>query len=227
METIDLGKYKVATSWDEVTLKQWSEYIKLTSEQKNKEVDIITTLETFSDIPREVIHQIPTDLFESIINRMRFLMEEPKLEPTNKLEYKGETYYVNIMEKLKVKEYLDLNTVLENDKYNYPVIFAILLRKENEEYNEEYIATTFDKRLEMMNQIPVTKALPIIGFFLNLWNEYEQSSLNYLMANNLKSELIKLVKSIKSSLSPMDYIIPSRVQRIMTLRKLEKSLKNI
>ena len=178
METIDLGKYKVATSWDEVTLKQWSDYIKLTSEKENKEVDIITTLETFSDIPREVIHQIPTDLFESIINRMRFLMEEPKLEPTNKLEYEGETYYVNILEKLKVKEYLDLNTVLENDRYNYPVIFAILLRKENEEYNEEYIATAFDKRLEMMNQLPVTKALPIIGFFLNLWNEYEQSSLN-------------------------------------------------
>lgn len=227
MEKINLGSYKVATSWDEVTLEQWSEYIRYTAQQEKKEVDIITTLTTFSDIPKEVIHQLPTDMFESIISRMKFLMEEPNIEPSNKLEYNGEIYIINVMEKLKVKEYLDLNTILENDRYNYPVIFTILCRKPNEEYDEEFIATTFDERLEMMNKIPVTKALALIGFFLNLWSEYEQRSVSYLMANNLKLELTELVKSIKSSLKPMDYITPSKVPAIMTLRKLEKSLKNI
>ena len=44
---VDLGKYTVATKWDDITLKKWSDYIRLTSEQKDKDngIDIITTLE--------------------------------------------------------------------------------------------------------------------------------------------------------------------------------------
>lgn len=227
MEKIDLGKYKVATSWEEVTLKQWSEYIKLTSEQEDKKVDIITTLEYFSNIPKEIIYQIPTDMFNNILQNLNFLAEEPNIEPSNILQHNDETYIVNIMEKLKVKEYLDLNTVLENDKYNYPVILSILCRKENEEYDEIFIADKLDERIEMYEELPVTKALAIIGFFLNLWKELELSMVNYSMAAQVKETLDALVKNIKSSLKPMDYITPSKVPAIMTLLKLEKSLKNI
>ena len=131
------------------------------------------------------------------------------------------------MEKLKVKEYLDLNTVLENDKYNYPVILSILCRKENEEYDEIFIADKLDDRIQMYEELPVTKALAIIGFFLNLWKELELSMVNYSMAVQVKETLDALVKNIKSSLKPMDYITPSKVPAIMTLLKLEKSLKNI
>ena len=227
MDKVDLGKYKVATSWDEVTLGQWQEYIKKVQAREEKELDIITTLETFSNIPLNVIYQMPSDLFNKVIQNLKWITTEPQYEPSNKIELNGEIYHINTMHKLKVKEYLDLNTVLENDKTNYSAIFAILCRKDKEEYDEEYIADKFLEREKMFNEAPLPKVFPLIAFFLVLWEQYVQHLVSCSMIPDLKSMLLEQVKNIKSSLKVMDYIIPSRVQRIMTLRKLEKSLKNI
>ena len=134
---------------------------------------------------------------------------------------------INVMEKLKVKEYLDLNTVIENDRFNYSMIFAILCRKQGEEYDEEFIADKLPDRLEMFEQMNCVDGMKLIAFFLTCWVELETRSRNSLVVQAIKEDAQKLVKSIRSSLKTMDYITPSRVRQILTLRKLEKSIKNI
>ena len=227
MEKIQLGQYKVAEKWEDVKLLQWQEYIKKNAESKDGEVDVISTLECFSDIPRDIIMQMPTDMFEAVIERLKWVREDKKPEPTNKIVIDGEEYIINVMEKLKVKEYLDVNTVLESDKYNYAMLFAILCRKVNEQYDEEFIADKLSDRIEMFENIEALKAMGLIAFFLSLYIELGKHSLSSSMVQGLKAEAQELVKSIKNSLKPMDYIIPSKVRQILTLRKLEKSLKNI
>ena len=227
MEKIQLGKYKVAEKWEDVTLLQWQNYVRNASSKEDNSVDIISTLETFSDIPRSVINQMPTDLFESVIGRLKWITEQPDQTPTQSVEISGETYTINVMEKLKVKEYLDLNTVIENDKFNYSMIFAILCRKQGEEYDEEFIADKLPDRLEMFENLDCVRAMKLIGFFLTCWVELETRSRNSLVVQTIKEDAQKLVKSIRSSLKPMDYITPSRVRQILTLRKLEKYIKNI
>lgn len=227
MEKIQLGKYKVAEKWEDVTLLQWQNYVRNASNKEDNSVDIISTLETFSDIPRSVINQMPTDLFESVIGRLKWITEQPDQTPSQSVEISGETYTINVMEKLKVKEYLDLNTVIENDKFNYSMIFAILCRKQGEEYDEEFIADKLPDRLEMFEQMNCVSGMKLIAFFLTCWVELETRSRNSLVVQAIKEDAQKLVKSIRSLLKPMDYITPSRVRQILTLRKLEKSLKNI
>lgn len=227
MEKIQLGNYKVAEKWEDVTLLQWQEYIKKNSESKDGEVDVISTLECFSDIPRAIINQMPTDMFESVIERLKWVREDVNPQPINKIEINGDEYIINVMEKLKVKEYLDVNTVLENDKYNYSMLFAILCRKANEEYNEEFIADKLSDRIEMFENIEALKAMGLIAFFLTLFIELGQHSLSSSMAHHIKEEATELAKNIRNSLKLTDYIIPSKVRQILTLRKLEKSLKNI
>lgn len=227
MEKIQLGKYKVAEKWEDVTLLQWQNYVRNASSKEDNSVDIISTLETFSDIPRSVINQMPTDLFESVIGRLKWITEQPDQTPSQSVEISGETYTINVMEKLKVKEYLDLNTVIENDKFNYAMIFAILCRKQGEEYDEEFIADKLPDRLEMFEQMNCVDGMKLIAFFLTCWVELETRSRNSLVVKAIKEDAQKLVKSIRSSLKPMDYITPSRVRQILTLRKLEKSIKNI
>ena len=227
MEKIQLGKYKVAEKWEDVTLLQWQNYVRNASSKEDNSVDIISTLDTFSDIPRSVINQMPTDLFESVIGRLKWITEQPDQTPTASVEISGETYTINVMEKLKVKEYLDLNTVIENDKFNYSMIFAILCRKQGEEYDEEFIADKLPDRLEMFEQMNCVDGMKLIAFFLTCWVELETRSRNSLVVQAIKEDAQKLVKSIRSSLKPMDYITPSRVRQILTLRKLEKSIKNI
>lgn len=227
MEKIQLGKYKVAEKWEDVTLLQWQNYVRNASSKEDNSVDIISTLETFSDIPRSIINQMPTDLFESVIERLKWIKETPDQTPSQSVEINGETYMINVMEKLKVKEYLDLNTVIENDRFNYSMIFAILCRKQGEEYDEEFIADKLPDRLEMFEQMNCVDGMKLIAFFLTCWVELETRSRNSLVINSIKADAIELVKSIRSSLKPMDYITPSRVRQILTLRKLEKSIKNI
>lgn len=227
MEKIQLGKYKVAEKWEDVTLLQWQNYVRNASSKEDNSVDIISTLETFSDIPRSVINQMPTDLFESVIGRLKWITEQPDQTPSQSVEISGETYTINVMEKLKVKEYLDLNTVIENDKFNYSMIFSILCRKPGEEYDEEFIADKLPYRLEMFEQMNCVDGMKLIAFFLTCWVELETRSRNSLVVQAIKEDAQKLVKSIRSLLKPMDYITPSRVRQILTLRKLEKSIKNI
>ena len=227
MEKIQLGKYKVAEKWEDVTLLQWQNYVRNASSKEDNSVDIISTLETFSDIPRSVINQMPTDLFESVIGRLKWITEQPDQTPTQSVEISGETYTINVMEKLKVKEYLDINTVIENDRFNYSMIFAILCRKQGEEYDEEFIADKLPDRLEMFEQMNCVDGMKLIAFFLTCWVELETRSRNSLVVKAIKDDAQKLVKSIQNSLKPMDYITPSRVRQLLTLRKLEKSIKNI
>ena len=227
MEKINLGKYHVSESWDDVTLLQWQNYVRKASESEDNSVDIIGTLETFSDIPRSVINQMPTDLFEGVIGRLKWIKEQPDQTPTQSVEISGETYSINVMEKLKVKEYLDLNTVIENDKFNYSMIFAILCRKQGEEYDEEFIADKLPDRLEMYENMNCVDGMKLIAFFLTCFIELETRSRNSLVVQAIKEDAQKLVKSIRSSLKPMDFITPSRVRQILTLRKLEKSIKKI
>ena len=227
MDKINLGQYHVAEKWEDVTLLQWQNYVRNASSKEDNSVDIISTLETFSDIPRSIINQIPTDLFEKVIERLKWIKDTPDQTPTQSVEISGETYTINVMEKLKVKEYLDLNTVIENDKFNYSMIFAILCRKQGEEYDEEFIADKLPERLEMFEQMNCVDGMKLIAFFLTCWVELETRSRNCLVVQAIKEDAQKLVKSIRSSLKLMDYITPSRVRQILTLRKLEKSIKNI
>ena len=227
MEKINLGQYHVAESWEDVKLLQWQNYVRNASSKEDNSVDIISTLETFSDIPRSVINQMPTDLFESVIERLKWITEQPDQTPSQSVEISGETYTINVMEKLKVKEYLDINTVIENDKFNYSMIFAILCRKQGEEYDEEFIADKLPERLEMFEQMNCVDGMKLIAFFLTCWVELETRSRNSLVVQSIKEDAQKLVKSIRSSLKPMDYITPSRVRQILTLRKLEKSIMKI
>lgn len=227
MEKINLGEYHVAEKWEDVTLLQWQNYVRNASSKEDNSVDIISTLETFSDIPRSVINQMPTDLFESVVGRLKWITEQPDQTPSQSVEISGETYLINVMEKLKVKEYLDLSTVIENDKFNYAMIFAILCRKQGEEYDEEFIADKLPDRLEMFEQMNCVEAMKLIGFFLTCWVVYETHSRSSLVIKAIKEDAQKLVKSIRSSLNLGVFSTVLHLPQIIKLRKLEKSLKKI
>lgn len=227
MDKIQLGKYHVAEKWEDVTLLQWQNYVRNASNKEDNSVDIISTLETFSDIPRSVINQMPTDLFESVIERLKWITEQPDQTPSQSVEISGEKYIINTMEKLKVLEYIDLNTVIENDKFNYSMIFAILCRKPGEEYDDDFKADKLPDRLEMFEQMNCVDGMKLIAFFLTCWVELETRSRNSLVTNSIKADAIELVKSIRSSLKPGIFTTVLHLPQIIKLRKLEKSLKKI
>lgn len=231
LQKVKLGSFTVPTSWEEVKLNKWSEYVKYATECKENEedLDIIKVLEILSDIPRETIMQMPVEMFEKIYQNLAFLEKEVDTEKRASpfITIDGEKYQINFMEKLKVQEYLDVNTTLESNKYDYPMVFAILCRKEGEEYDDKFIADKLNERYKMYENITVEQAFPLIGFFLVLYGKYRILSRNSMEVEGLKEVATELVKHIESSLKVTDFITLSKLKAIMTLSKCKRYLKHI
>ena len=163
---MNFGEWKIADKWEDVTLKQFTELMKL-NEKAIKDVrDVIAIL---SDHTKEEINLLPIDFIESMMARLTFLNKAPEVNNSNEIKIDGEVYFVNVMEKLKTGEFIDVNSAIQSDSLNYAAFLAILCRKKGELYNDDFVANHLDERIEMYNNQPITKILPVIGFFLNLW----------------------------------------------------------
>lgn len=226
-----LGDYTLSDTWDKVSLEQFSNYVRYISQLKeNEEGDPIEILQIFSNIPKEVILEMSVEMFEHIMDKLTFLNEKLDLneqEANPNIEIKGETYQINYMDSLKVYEWQDLNTVLDADKHNYPTILAILCRKPNEEYDDEFIAKHLNDRILMFKNLQVKEALKLISFFLVLASKYAIHIRNSMIINTLKEEATELANNIETLFKHTDFLIPSRVKQILKLRKLKKSIDSI
>ena len=221
---IDLGKWTTPKSWDELTLKQFQAIEEYYSD-KDKKFDVREVLELFTDHSKEEISQLPIDFVDKLLNELTWLHESPKWgEPTNKIELDGEKYQVNVQEKLKTGEYIAVDTVLKSDKHNYAAIMAILCRKEGELFDSKFENEVLGDRIQMWEKTPVTKVMPIISFFFELWLVSQKNTQLYSMVE----EAISLTrKDIENSHKDGALSKRSMKSAMKKLKKLEKSIKSI
>lgn len=221
---IDLGKWTTPKSWDELTLKQFQAIEEYYSD-KDKKFDVREVLEMFTDHSKEEISQLPIDFVDKLLNELTWLHESPKWgEPTNNIELDGEKYHVNVQEKLKTGEYIAVDTVLKSDKHNYAAIMAILCRKEGELFDSKFENEVLGDRIKMWENTPVTKIMPIISFFFELWLVSQKNTQLYSMVE----EAINLTrKDIESSHKDGALSKRSMKSAMKKLKKLEKSIKSI
>ena len=221
---IDFGDWKVPSAWDEINLKTFQEINKYYS-NKDKKFDVRDVLEILCDKTRDEIDQLPMEFLDIIMSKLSFLEEEPKVsEPSNKIEIDGETYIINVMEKLKTGEYVAADSVMKSDKYDYASILAILCRKENEVYDSKFEAEEFEKRKKMFENEPVVNILPIIGFFLNC---YMLSVIPSQLYSEVEEELNRIQQNIDSSTKIGGFKKRYLNWQMKKLRKSLKSNKNI
>lgn len=221
---IDFGSVVVPKSWDELTLKMFSDIEHFYSD-KEKPFDVRNVLNIMCGLTVDEISQLPIDFVDKLLNELTWLHESPKWgEPTNKIELDGEKYQVNVQEKLKTGEYIAVDTVLKLDKHNYAAIMAILCRKEGELFDSKFENEVLGDRIQMWEKTPVTKVMPIISFFFELWLVSQKNTQLYSMVE----EAISLTrKDIESS--HKDGVLSKRSMKsaMKKLKKLEKSIKSI
>lgn len=221
---IDLGKWTTPKSWDELTLKQFQAIEKYYSD-KDKKFDVREVLELFTDHSRDEIDQLPIDFVDKLLNELTWLHEAPTWgESTNHIEIDGEKYQVNVQEKLKTGEYIAVDTVLKSDKNNYAAIMAILCRKEGELFDSKFENEVLGDRIKMWEKVGVTKVMPIISFFFELWLVSQKNTQLYSMVE----EAISLTrKDIENSHKDGALSKRSMKSAMKKLKKLEKSIKSI
>ena len=264
METVyDFGNVKVATKWDDVTLQQMCNFMKIKADkeellekdrkeaERNKEefddtlekynVTDKDILKCFSDIDPEKIDLLPAELYEHLLAQLAFIVNDPlDYKPSKYLNYQGNTFLINDMESLKVKEYKDADSIMRSNNYDYPSLLAVLCRLKtgnkhdnvtgmnwdvNEDYTEEFANKIFDARRHMYAEMPVRTAMPLIAFFFIKSLQSQRLFQNFLTTQG--HQLRDTVVNIENSLKSMDLSIWSKARANMTLRKLKKQIDAI
>ena len=197
-------------------------------------------LKCFTDFDMEKYDVLPVELYNSIMSNFSFVLEDmPQWKPSNHLSHNGMEFVVNTMEALKVKEYEDAEMILRNNIYDYPSLLAVLCRKVtgtktdnvtglswevNEVYDSEFANKIFDARREMFAKMPITKVMPVIGFFLIKGLTSTSLSQNSLttIAQNLYDTLQVIEDSQKTTVLRRLFLRPQTIK----LRKWKKYIKS-
>ena len=198
-------------------------------------------LKCFTDFDMEKYDVLPVELYNSIMSNFSFVLENmPQWKPSNHLSYNGMEFVVNTMEALKVKEFEDAEMILRNNIYDYPSLLAVLCRKVtgtktdnvtglswevNEVYDSEFANKIFDSRREMFAKIPITKAMPLISFFLLRGLECNNLSQNYI--TTLGHQLDEVVGNMLDSINSMGLRKWLYLPQMIKLKKYKKSINSI
>ena len=220
-DIINYGEISVPVSWNDITLKKFSEIERYYAD-KDRQFNVIDVLDILIDKDKDYIMSLPSEFLNIILQKLSFLQEKPEeREPSNKIVISGETYSVNTMEKLKTGEYVQVDTVLKSDKHNYAAILAILCRKQGEIYDSKFEAEVLEDRIKMFENVPVVEVLPIVSFFLNCYMMSATPSLLY-------SKVEEAINHIQQNIDSSEKIGASRRFFMnLQMRKLRKSLKSI
>lgn len=221
---IDLGVWNVPTSWDEVTLRQYQE-IERYYEGKDEHFDVRKVLNILTSHTEDEINMLPLEYLEEIMEKLNFLSSLPKEEePRNWCEINGERYSVHTEQKLKTGEYIASDTALKGDKHNYAAIMAVLCRKDGELYDSHFENEVLEGRIRLFEEQPITKILPIIGFFLRLY----LTSMSPILLSSKARELVDLTRKDIETLQRSGELSRHSTKSLMKkLRKLEKSINTI
>lgn len=217
---IDLGEIKVPEKWDDVTLKTFSELERYYADT-DKEFDLREAIHIMIGKDIDYVNSLPINIAEKIMDKMSFLQTEPaKQEPSNKIEIDGETYEVNIMNKMKTGEFVSTDTIIKSDKYNYASILAVICRKQGEVYDSKFEAELFEERVKMFENTPITKVMPVLSFFLNSYVTLATLSLMY---SEVQNAISLTQQSIENS---QNLGVFKKLYLNWQTKKLQKSLKS-
>lgn len=221
---IDYKEWTVPTKWEDITLKQYEDISRYYGD-KDKKFDMRDVIHILCNKTVDEVNELPVDFLEEIMDILAFLQTPPKeREATNKVVVNGETYQINVQNKLKTGEYIASETVMKEDKYNYSAMLAILCRKEGEIYDSKFENEMVEERIKMFEKVPITDLLGVVAFFLNLLVMLETRTQLYTMAKEAvdleRQNILDLQKNGEVSKLYTKYVMRK-------LRKLEKSINTI
>lgn len=181
MKTIQFNnkEYDIPTEWNDVSIQDQIEVSKIKDEQQH--VKILAIISGYGKIPVDELKTVPFHKVENLFSNFTFVKEEIPRVPITGFTHNGEKYYLqeDIFE-MKTEDFVAIMTAQENNRENlmeaYPILLAILYRKEGEESLDDY---NLDKRVEEFKHLPLPIGYSAYAFFLNSSNLLNRTSQIY------------------------------------------------
>jgi hypothetical protein len=178
-------RFKLISSWEEVTLEKWLKLIDFQKGTKSKEAE--ETIAALSTIPKDLIKQLELKDVAVIMSKLSELQAKQDSSLKRVIEVEGKRYgfHPNLSE-ITLGEFADLETMIKNDiEKNMPEVMAILYRPIVDEENDVYTIEAYDGdisiRAEQMKKMSAEQVQSALLFFYNLGKELSMTLPLYLM----------------------------------------------
>ena len=178
-------RFKLISSWEEVTLEKWLKLIDFQKGTKSKEAE--ETIAALSTIPKDLIKQLELKDVAVIMSKLSELQAKQDSSLKRVIEVEGKRYgFHPNLDEITLGEYADLETMIKNDiEKNMPEVMAILYRPIVDEENDVYTIEAYDGdisiRAEQMKKMSAEQVQNALLFFYNLGKELSMTLPLYLM----------------------------------------------
>ena len=178
-------KFKLISSWEDVTLEKWLKLIEFQEGSKTKEAE--ETIAMLSDIPKKLIKELDLKNVALIMSKLAELQHKQNSSLKKIIEIDGVEYgFMPDLDSISLGQYADLETFIKNGiEKNLPEIMAVLYAPIKEKKNDIYIVDAYDGnirlRTEEMKKMSAQQVQSALVFFYTLGKELSEILLLYLM----------------------------------------------
>lgn len=220
-EIIDLGSWDLPRGWDDVSLKMFSEIERYYSD-KEKQFDIRDVLHIVCNKTFDDVNALPLSITEKLLEHLAWFTEQPQYgEPTSSLVINKEKYKIHFDRELRTGELVATDTIIKTDPHNLAGLLAVLCRKENEPYDSKFENEVLPERIKMFEEMPMTKVMPLIHFFMSSYVILKSCTQSYMM---VKEALNHTAKAIETS---QNLGVCKKWYLTWQINRLKKSLESI
>jgi len=205
MKTIEFKgeKYKVPTSWSEITLEKQIQVSNDQTEFKNDITKKLSLISAYAEIPIDIIkHSTPAEAGK-LFQHMKFLKNDIPDKQIAEFTFKGDKYYVaqNLLDS-EFQDYLSMEIAIQNNEgkiYNaLPQMIAVLCKKQKEDGELETLDDyDVNERAEMFKQLPISIANGLAVFF---YQSEKISKIRSLLYSNKNQIILKKAEEVENTL---------------------------
>ena len=204
---INNTKYSIPTSWSQVSLGKYMDYMLDIEGVEDELAQTIITISAFTDAPKQVLQDCKKSDIDAVMSELGKLMEQETNKHLNliitidNIDY---GFHPNLHE-LKLKEFVDLDNKLADGWSAMDSVMAILYRPITEQKGDKYKIEEYDfrsakKRAEIFrDNLSVNTVNGAASFFLTIATDYISTMQVYTKSLS-RRERRKLLKQKKNNL---------------------------
>jgi hypothetical protein len=192
------AKITIPSSLDEITLKQYQEFIKAQEGSNDDEFIAMKMVSIFCNIEMSEVNKISYSSIIEIVQHLNTLFSA-KHELVRRFKLGNVEFgFIPDLENISFGEYIDLEanlTSFDNMHKAMAVMYRPIVKEQKNNYNiERYVSSV--NYAEVMEFAPVSIALAAQVFFWNLGSELLQATLDYLENQMSKKQKVILAKQL-------------------------------
>ena len=178
-------KFKLISSWEEVSLEKWLKLIDFETGTKTEEAT--ETIAALSNIPKQLVKELALKDVAVLMSKIAELQQKQDTKLKRIIEIEGVEYgFHPDLDSITLGEYADIETFIKNGiEKHLPELMAVLYRPIKEKKNDIYIIDAYDGnirlRTEEMKKMSAQQVQSALVFFYNLGKELSAILPLYLM----------------------------------------------